>query len=142
MQIELLGHYVKCGHLNTIWGSWLGKSYIFISNQPSTWVSHSVPIFKGLKLLRIVDIFKMRLLSFVYELDYMVAPDCFHNLFSLNSTVHCHNTRQSTRCDLFLAYINTSKYGLKSIRYLGAILKNELPIAIRTSPSKFIFKSL
>ena len=70
----------------------------------------------------------------------MVAPDCFHSFFSLNSTVHCYNTRQSFRGDLFLANINTSQYGLKSIRYLGATLWNELPIAIRTSPSKFSFK--
>ena len=70
----------------------------------------------------------------------MVAPDCFHKFFSLKSTVHCHNTRQSTRGDLFLANINTSQYGLISIRYLGAKLWNELPITLRTSPSKFTFK--
>ena len=73
----------------------------------------------------------------------MVAPDCFNSFFYLNSTVHCHSTRQSTRGDLFLANINTSQYGLQSIRYLGAKLWNELPITIRTSPSKFAFtKSL
>ena len=109
-----------------------------ISHQP--FLAHSLPIFKDLKLLRVVDIFKLSLLSFVYESVNMAAPDCFHNFFSLNSTVHCHNTRQSTRGDLFLANINTSKYGLKSIRFLGAKLWNELPIALRTSQSKFTFK--
>ena len=93
-----------------------------ISHQP--FLAHSLPIFKDLKLLRVVDIFKLRLLSFVYESVNMVAPDCFHNFFSLNSTVHCHNTRQPTRGDLFLANINTSQYGLKSIRYLGVKLWN------------------
>ena len=34
-----------------------------ISHQP--FLAHSLPIFKGLKLLRIVDIFKLKLLSFV-----------------------------------------------------------------------------
>ena len=72
-----------------------------ICNQPS--LAHSVPIFKDLKLLRIVDIFKLKLLSSVNESVNMVAPVCFHNFFFLNSTVHCHNTRQSTRGDLFLA---------------------------------------
>ena len=109
-----------------------------ISHQP--FLAHSLPIFKDLKLLRVVDIFKLRLLSFVYESVNMVGPDYFHNFFSLNSTVHCHNTKQSTRGDLFLANINTAQYGLKSIRYLGAKLWNELPIALRTSPSKFTFK--
>ena len=82
-------------------------------------IFESLPFFKDLKLLRIVDIFKLRLLSFVYESVNMVAPDFFHSFFSLSSTVHCHNTRQSTRDDLFLANINTSQYGSKSIRYLG-----------------------
>ena len=109
-----------------------------ISHQP--FLAHSLPIFKDFNLLRIVDIFKLRLLSFVYESINKVAPDCFNNLFSLNSSVHCHNTRQSNRGDLFLANINTSQYGLKSIRYLGAKLWNELPTAIRTSSSKFSFK--
>ena len=72
-----------------------------ISHQP--FLAHSLPIFKDLKLLRIVDIFKLRLLSFVYESVNMIAPDCFHSFFSLNSTVHCHNTRQSSHGDLFLA---------------------------------------
>ena len=103
-----------------------------ISHQP--FLAHSLPIFKDFNSLRIVDIFKLRLLSFVYESINKVAPDCFHNFFSLNSSVHCHDT------DLFLANINTSQYGLKSIRYLGAKLWNELPTAIRTLSSKFSFK--
>ena len=86
-----------------------------LSHQP--FLAHSLPIFKYLKLLRIVDIFILSLLSFVYESVNMVAPDCFHSFFSLNSTVHCHNTRQSSCGDLFLANINTSQYGLNSIRY-------------------------
>ena len=109
-----------------------------ISHQP--FLAHSLPIFKDLKLLRVVDIFRLRLLSFVYESVNIVAPDCFHDFSSLNSTVHCHNARQSTRGNMFLANINTSQYGSKSIRYLGAKLWNELPIPLRTSPSKFAFK--
>ena len=77
-----------------------------ISHQP--FLAHSLPIFKDLKLLRIVDIFKLKLLSFVYQSVSMVAPVCFQNFFFLNSTLHCYNTRQSTRGDLFLANINTS----------------------------------
>jgi len=47
-----------------------------ISHQP--FLAHSLPIFKDLKLLRIVDIFKLKLLSFVYESVNMVTPVCFH----------------------------------------------------------------
>ena len=105
-----------------------------------SFVAHTLPIFTDLKLLRIADIFKLRLLSFVYEAINKSAPDCFHDFFSLNSSIHCHNTRQSTRGDLFLTKLNTLQYGLKSIRYLGAKLWNEIPATIRISSSKFLFK--
>ena len=114
------------------------RAVLAISYQP--FLAHSLPIFKDLKLRRIADIFKLRLLSFVYESINMLAPEWSHDFFSLNSSIHCHNTRQSTRGDLFLAKTNTLQYGLKSIRYLGAKLWNELPAAIRTSSSKLLFK--
>jgi len=53
-----------------------------------------------------------------------------------------HNARQSTCGDLFLANINTSQNCLNSIPFLGAKLLNELPIAIRTSPSKKLERNL
>ena len=68
----------------------------------------------------------------------MVAPDYFHNCLSLDLTVHCHNPRQSSRGDLLLGNVNTSLYGLKSIRYFGAKLWNELAITIIISPKKFL----
>jgi len=102
------------------------------SNSPSTFSSPLRPYLQRSKITSNFYIFKLKLLSLVYESVSMVAPVCFHNFFFLNSTLHCHNTRQSTRGDLFLANVNTSQYGLKSIRYLGAKLWNELPIAIRT----------
>ena len=70
----------------------------------------------------------------------MMAPSCFHGYFSLSSTVHNHETRQSCRNDLYLIRKNTLRYGLGSIRYLGAKLWNELPTEIRASASRFIFK--
>ena len=109
-----------------------------ISHQ--SFLAHTLPIFTDLKLLRIADIFKLRLLSFVYEAINKSAPDCFHDFFSLTSSIHCHNTRQSTRGDLFLTKLNTLQYGLKSIRYLGAKQWNEIPATIRISSSKFLFK--
>ena len=109
-----------------------------ISRQ--SFLAHTLPIFKDLKLLRIADIFKLRLFSFVYEAINKLAPDCFHNFFSLNSSIHCHDTRLSTRGDLFLAKHNTLQYGLKSIRYLGEKSWNEILVTIRSSSSKFLFK--
>ena len=84
-----------------------------ISQQ--SFLAHTFPIFTDLKLLRIADIFKLRLLSFVYKAFHNLARDCFHDLFFLNLSIHCHNTRHSTCSDQFLTMLNTLQYGLKSI---------------------------
>ena len=84
--------------------------------------------------------FQLKLLTFVYDSMTMLAPSCFHGYFSLSSTVHNHATRESCRNDLYLIRKNTLRYGLGSIRYVGAKLWNELPREFRTSSSRFIFK--
>jgi len=114
------------------------KAIRVISHQ--TALSHSLPLFKGLQLLRVSDAFKLNLLTFVYNSMTMLAPSCFHGYFSLSSTVHNHATRQSCRNDLYLIRKNTLRYGLGLIRYQGAKLWNELPREIRTSSSRHIFK--
>jgi len=115
------------------------KAIRTISHQ--TALSHSLPLFKGSQLLRISYVFTLKLLTFVYDSMTMLAPSCFDGYFSLSSTVHSHETRQSSRNDLYLIRKNTLRYGLGSIRYLGAKLWNELPREIRTSSSRFIFQN-
>ena len=39
-----------------------------------------------------------------------------------------------------LAHKNSVQYGLKSIRYMGAKMWNDLPVELRNSPSKHSFK--
>ena len=42
--------------------------------------------------------------------------------------------------NLCLTHRNSFRYGLKSFRYKGAKLWNDLPVEIRNSPSKYSFK--
>jgi len=109
-----------------------------ISHQ--TFLAHSYPIFKEFKLLRIDDVFKTKLLTFVYESINKLTPVYFHNFFCHITSIHSHNTRQSTSGGLFLAQRNTLQYGLRSIRYTGAKQWNGLPTTIRFSSSKYLFK--
>ncbi len=103
-------------------------------------LSHTLPIFKNLKLLRLQDIFRVKMKSFVYESLNKINPSCFHNFFSLNCRIHQHFTRQSHHGNVFLTQKNSLQYGLKSIRYLGAKMWNNLPGEIRNSASKCSFK--
>ena len=86
------------------------------------------------------DIFKLQLLTFVFESLHKLAPHYFHSYFSLNSSIHSYETRHSTRGDIYVVEKNTLQFGLRSIRYMGAKLWNDLPLEVRNSTSKFLFK--
>ena len=102
-------------------------------------LSPSLPIFKDLKLLKLSDIFELRLLTFVFVKK--ISPERVHNFFVFNSSVHQHCTRQATQGDLYLTRQNSLQYGLKSLRYLGAKLWNTLPAELRNAPSKISFQA-
>ena len=114
------------------------KAIRIISNQ--SLLCQTTPIFKTLKLLKLPDIFKLRLLTFVFESLNKLAPHYFYNYFSLNSSIHSYETRHSTRGDIYVEKKNTLQFGLRSIRYMGAKLWNDLPLEVRNSTSKFLFK--
>ena len=114
------------------------KAIRIISNQTSR--SNSLPLFKELHLLRLSDIFKFKLLTFVYESTKLLTPSCFHGYFSSNSAIHSYTARQSHQGDLYLIGKNTLQYELGSIRYMGAKLWNQLPGEVRNSSSKFLVR--
>ena len=114
------------------------KAVRAISFQPR--LSHTLPIFKDLKLLTLSEIFELRLLTFVYDSVNKTSPSCFHNFFLFSSSVHQYSTRQASQGDLFLFRKNSLRYGLRSIQYLGTKLWNSLPMELRNTPSKISFK--
>lgn len=48
----------------------------------------STPIFSDLKILKLQDLFHLKLLSFVYECVNKISPSCFHSFFELVGSVH------------------------------------------------------
>ena len=54
--------------------------------------------------------------------------------------VQNHGTRQSTKGNLYLKQIHTTQYGIRSVKYTGSILWNDLPVSIRKVLSLSIFK--
>ena len=128
---EACSFFLSCSIIKT-------KAVGIISHQ--SYLSHSFPIFKELRLLRVSDIIQLKLPIFVYEAVNNNISSCFHEFFTYNSTVHSYNTRQSHRDDIFMVQANSSLYGLKSSRYLGAKSWNELPMEIRKLSFKKVFK--
>ena len=102
--------------------------------------SPSTPLFSDLKILKLRDLFQLKLLSFAYDCVNKISPSCFHSFFDLVQSVHQHCTRQATKNDIFLTQKNTSQYGLRSVRYFGAKCWNDIPMDIKKSPSTISFR--
>ena len=50
--------------------------------------SSTTPLFSDLKILKLHDLFKLKLLTFVYECANKISPSCFHSFFDLVESVH------------------------------------------------------
>ena len=76
------------------------KAVRAISFQPR--MSPSLPIFNDFKLLKLSEIFELRLLTFVFDSINKTSPSCFHDFFLLSSSVHQYSTRKASQGDLYM----------------------------------------
>ena len=79
-----------------------------ISQQ--SYLAHSLPTFEELKLLMLSDVFKLKLIKFVFKSTNKMTAACFHNTLSSNSSMLHYKMRQSVHGDLYLVKINTVQY--------------------------------
>ena len=98
----------------------------------------SEPIFSNLKILKLQDLFHLKLLSF--ECVNKILPSWFHSFFELVGSVHQYGTWQAIKSNIFLTQKNTLRYGLGSVRYCGAKYWNGIPVDIKQSPSVCSFR--
>ena len=59
----------------------------------STYLAHTDPLFKSLKILPIDKIFIDRMGITMFKVTYELIPKSIHQLFSKNKDIHSHNTR-------------------------------------------------
>ena len=97
-------------------------------------------IYFSSNILKINELHKLQLASFVYEGSLQQNPREFHNYFSNISEIHSYATRQSTDQKLFIPRKNTTQYGIFSVRYPGASLWNTIPKDIRSRLSVHSFR--
>ena len=110
----------------------------------------SNPIFFKEQVLKVFDIFKMRIAQFIYSCLNKTSPVNFHSWFKLTMQIHSHNTRSQyieirksiSTNNLFIPSARTSHYGLKLIKVQGPKIWNEIPPLTRNinSPKRFIKK--
>ena len=90
--------------------------------------THSSPLFKSSNLLKLDDLLKVNILSFVYKATNNLSPSCFQDYFIYNSNIHGYKARQVERGDLYK-------------KYHGSSLWNNIPICIRVSQSQSLFRT-
>ena len=103
----------------------------------------SDPLFFIMEIIKIHDIFKLRIVKFIFNCLIKNIPSNFYSWFNLTNTTHNYNTRskfididQSTKTrSLFVPYARTTHYGLKLTKVLGSKLWNTLPPLIRVDNS-------
>ena len=105
-----------------------------------SFTSPSTPTFSELKILKLYDLFELKLLTFVYESVTMISPICFHKFFDTLTSVHQYDTRQADKGDIFKMRKSTLQYSLRSVRYAGATSWNSIPSNIKQSTSIMIFR--
>ena len=100
----------------------------------------SAPLFDSLQILKLSDLFKLQVTSFVYEFLNSLAPILVREYFTSIQSIHSIGTRQSKKGDLYALRCNTTQYELRSIHYSGVRIWNSLPVEIRNSQSPPNFK--
>ena len=99
----------------------------------------SNPMFIELKIMKIHNIFKNKLLVFVFKSINNLLPTTFCNWFHWAVNIHSHQTRFAHNNNLYLPRVKTSHYGLKSIKYTGPKLWNNLTNNLKTIRELFEF---
>ena len=91
-----------------------------ICNKPK--FEHTDPLFKELRILKLHDINSFLITNFMFKFYHNDLPDIFKDMFTYNSSVHSHNTRQNY---LLHVPIVQSNLTLMNIRYVGVIKWNK-----------------
>jgi len=99
--------------------------------------SHTSQLFSQFNLLKVEQIRTLQVGEFMYRYDRDLLPPVFKGLFSLNSEVHSHLTRNSSSYRCIYARTNTRLF---SIKLSGVLIWEKIPPEIRQSPSLSIFK--
>ena len=71
-----------------------------------SWQTHSVPLFKSMRLLRLHDINTVQVACFVYGVIHNALPAIFHNYFVTNRFIQDHFTRHNE--DIHILRHNTN----------------------------------
>ena len=104
------------------------------------WRDRATPFYKKLKILKIVDIYKLETAIFMYKYRTNKLPAGMNILFQETSQVHTKCTRTANLNNYFIPFYRTNRLQ-NSIQYQGAKLWNSIDPKIRNLKSLNQFKT-
>ena len=104
----------------------------------SDYLAPSTPLFYRLKLLKLVDIQKLKI---AIEIRRLIITDQLHKFkIQTGQSLHHHTTRSTIKGNFAIPMANTN-IGKSTLRFKGAVIWNDIPDDLRNlSISQFKFK--
>ena len=79
-----------------------------------------------LKILKFDEQLEFQLSSLMWDYDHNVLPTSLTNYFKRANLIHNYKTRTASIGKLYYSKVNTIKYGIKSFKYQGIGILNNL----------------
>ena len=99
------------------------KAIVFRNNDDNMDINR---IHFDLKILNIDHQLKVQLSSLMWDYDHDTLPTSLKGHFKRSNIVHNYSTRAATKGSLHHCKVHTYKYGIKSFKYQGIKILNEL----------------
>lgn len=99
--------------------------------------THSKPLFARARVLTLFDLNNLQVGCFMYRCLNGLLPDYYLSMFTVNSQIHSHNTRISSKIHICSHRLNIKR---NTVRVFGPKLWNNLPSSIALSPNIFAFR--
>ena len=103
--------------------------------------AHTNPLFNNLKILKLKDVFHLKMLKFVYDYKKKNLPHVLNTLLKKIDMTHSHNTRGMSNKNLFIPAFNSIHFGNWTLKYQCPYLWNKISseVTIDTDVSKKTF---
>lgn len=105
----------------------------------SKYLEHTNPLFKNLSLLKVIDIYRMQIASYMHKHVYCCPSRILSNSLSTPQGAPTVYATRNSGNRLFIQAYRTDLRG-KSITLIGPRIWNSLPLCLRNIPSPAIFK--
>ena len=83
-------------------------------------------LYFDLKILKFDEQLQLQLSSLMWDYDHNVLPTSLTNYFKRSNLIHNYKTRAASKGKLHYSKVNTTKYGIKSFKFQGIGILNNL----------------